>query len=65
MSRLDELGGKIDGPKVPVTGVHISQANASETRLRLFGGKKKGEPSTFILIDGTPGLDPKANRFEY
>lgn len=65
MDRLDELGGKIDGSKIPVTGVHVSQVNANETRLRLFIGKKKGEPSTFILIDGTPGLDPKANRLEY
>src|SRR5262245_50359288 len=65
MERLDELGGKIEGAKVAVTGVHVSQANANETRLRLFVGKNKGDASTFLLIDGTPGLDPKANRLEY
>lgn len=65
MERLDELGGRIEGAKVPVTGLHVSQANANESRLRLFCGKKKGDPNTFILIDGTPGLDPKANRLEY
>jgi hypothetical protein len=65
MERLDELGGKIEGAKVPVTGVHVSQANANETRLRLFLGKKKGDAKTFVLIDGTPGLEPKANRLEY
>jgi hypothetical protein len=65
MERLDELGGQIEGAKVPVTGVHVSQANANETRLRLFCGKKKGDARTFILIDGTPGLEPKANRLEY
>ncbi len=63
--RLDELNDKIEGTKVPVTGVHVSQANANETRLRLFVGKKKGDPGSFVLIDGTPGLDPKTNRLEY
>src|ERR1041384_4464557 len=65
MERLDELDSKIQGAKVSVTGVHVSQANANETRLRLFCGKKKGDAGTFLLIDGTPGLDPKANRLEY
>ena len=65
MERLDQLGGKIEGAKVPLTGVHVSQANANETRLRLFVGKKAGDAGTFLLIDGTPGLDPKANRLEY
>jgi hypothetical protein len=65
MERLDELGGKIEGEKVPVKGVHVSTANANQTQLRLFIGKKKGDPTKFILIDVTPGLDPKANRLEY
>ena len=65
MERLDELDSKIQGAKVPLTGVHVSQANANEIRLRLFVGKKKGDAGTFVLIDGTPGLDPKTNRLEY
>ncbi len=65
MERVDELGDKVDGAKVPLTGVHMSQANGNETRMRLFAGKKKGDANTFILIDCTPGLDPKANRLEY
>jgi Domain of unknown function (DUF4157) len=65
MERVDELGGKIDGQKLPLTGIHVSQANANETRLRLFCGKQKGAPSTFLLVDATPGLDPKAHRLEY
>ncbi|MDQ3367188.1 MAG: DUF4157 domain-containing protein [Myxococcota bacterium] len=65
IERADELGKQIEGAKVPVTGVHVSTANANETRLRLFMGKKAGDEKTFILIDLTPGLDPKANRLEY
>jgi hypothetical protein len=65
MTRLDELGGKLEGEKVPITGVHVSKANAMETRLRLFVGRKKGDTSTLLMIDATPGLNPKENRFEY
>jgi hypothetical protein len=65
MDRLDELGGKIGGEKVPIKGVHVSSATGAATQMRLFIGRKKGEPGTFILIDVTPGLDPKSNRLEY
>jgi len=65
MDRLDELGGKIEGEKVPIKGVHVSSATGAATQMRLFVGRKKGEPGTFILIDVTPGLDSKANRLEY
>lgn len=63
MEHLDELGRKIQGDKLPVRGVHVSEANGNATQLRLFIGKQ--DPSTFLLIDVTPGIDPKSNRLEY
>jgi uncharacterized protein DUF4157 len=63
MERLDELGGKIQGEKLPVRAVHVSEASGATTQLRLFLGKK--DPTTFLLIDATPGVDPKSNRLEY
>ncbi|HWO25173.1 MAG TPA: hypothetical protein VNO30_40820 [Kofleriaceae bacterium] len=65
MDRLDELGGKIEGEKVPIKGVHVPRTTGAATQMRLFIGKQKGAPGTFILIDATPGLDPKSNRLEY
>ncbi|HWO26625.1 MAG TPA: hypothetical protein VNO30_48180 [Kofleriaceae bacterium] len=65
MDRLDELGGKIEGEKVPLKGVHVSSATGAATQMRLFVGRKQGAPGTFILVDVTPGLEPKSNRLEY
>jgi hypothetical protein len=63
MERLDELAGKLQGEKLPIRAVHVSEANGSPTQLRLFIGKK--DASTFLLIDATPGVDPRSNRLEY
>ena len=63
MEHLDDLGGKIQGEKLPVRAVHVSEASGNATQLRVFIGKK--DPSTFLLIDATPGIDPKSNRLEY
>jgi hypothetical protein len=65
MEHLDDLAGKIQGQKLPLRGVHVSEAHGNATQLRLFVGKKHGDTSTFMLIDATPGLDPKSNRLEY
>jgi hypothetical protein len=63
MERLDELAGKFEGERLAVRAVHISEANGNATQLRLFLGRK--DPSTFLLVDATPGVDPKSNRLEY
>jgi len=63
MEHLDDLGGKIQGEKLPVRAVHVSEASGNPTQLRLFIGKQ--DPSTFLLIDATPGIDPRSNRLEY
>lgn len=63
LERLDDLAGKIQGEKLPVRAVHVSEAGGNATQLRLFIGKK--DPSTFLLVDATPGVDPRSNRLEY
>jgi hypothetical protein len=65
MEHLDDLADKIQGEKLPLRGVHISEASGNATQLRLFVGRKRGDASTVLLIDATPGIDPKSNRLEY
>lgn len=65
MTHLGELAHEIEGEKVPVRAVHLAQATGYATQLRLFIGRKPRDAGAFVLIDVTPGVDPKANRLEY
>jgi hypothetical protein len=62
LARVDEAAGKIQGEKLPLRAVHVAEATGSATELRLFVGR---DAAGFVLIDATPGVDPKANRLEY
>lgn len=65
VDRAMEMSDRFEGEVVPITGVHVATQTAARTPLRLYLGKKKGEPKTWILLDLTPGLDPERNELEF
>lgn len=63
--RVDGLADRFAGPTIPVVGAHVAVQTRGETALRLYLGRAKSDANKWLLIDMTPGLDPKQNELEY
>jgi hypothetical protein len=63
--RVDGLADRFAGPTIPVVGAHVAVQTRGETALRLYLGRAKRDANKWLLVDMTPGLDPKQNELEY
>lgn len=65
LARMDRMAALIQGPRVPVTAVHVNQDEGQASPLRLFLGRSRQDPDKLLLLDMTLGLDPEEHRLVY
>ena len=63
LERSTTLAGQLSpATRTPLTAVHVGIDSAASTRLQLFAGPT---PGGIVIIDVTPGLDPKQHQLEF
>ena len=65
IDRVENMDDRFDGEVVPISAMHVTTITSAAMPLRLYVGKKKGEPNTWLLQDLTAGVDPKRNQLAY